>query len=823
MKEDWSQAEPEEFSGNLQQRTEELYRIPDADPDSEGLIECSAFVMRDMLVFPRMISPIFIGPGPNQIAVQDSQITEETMIAVIQQNPEVDEPGAEDFLPIAVEIAVGRLLSLADGNSSALVQGRRRVEIVEFIQSEPFYRLRARPITEPVEVDREMDALMRTTRDLFEKCVQLDRSLPDEAHLFSINIPEPGWLADMIATAVSLPFKERQALLLLPDPRERLKRLNWLLAQELDVLELEDEIQNKVQNEVDRSQREFYLREQMKAIQTELGEGDIWMRDISDLREKLEKTQLTEEARKVASKELERLSQMPSMAPEVGIIRTYLDWIVDLPWSELTEDNLDVKHAAGVLEHNHFGLKDPKDRILEYIAVRSLKPRKPRQPILCFSGPPGTGKTSLGRSIAEALGRKFVRVSLGGVRDEAEIRGHRRTYIGALPGRILQTMRRAGTLNPLFMLDEIDKLGADFRGDPSAALLEVLDPEQNFAFSDHYLEIAYDLSKVMFITTANSLGNIPPALLDRMEVIDFPGYIEEEKLEIARRYLIPRQMEESGLDDHEIDFQDAALRCIVSDYTYEAGVRNLEREVGRLCRKIARLKSEGKNYPRRIVPATVERFLGPPEYFQTEAERQDEIGVATGLAWTEMGGDIMAIEVVVLEGKGNLQITGQIGDIMQESAQAGLSYLKSHCREFDLDPNLFEGLDIHIHVPEGAVPKDGPSAGISITTALISAFTERMVRKEVGMTGEITLRGRVLPIGGLREKILAAHRSGLTTVIMPERNQKDLVDVPKKVLSDVKIITVTHMDQVLKVALHGPETRPPISRFKLREPEEEQD
>jgi ATP-dependent Lon protease len=823
MKEDWSETESEEFSGNLQQRTEELYRIPDADPDAEGLIECSAFVMRDMLVFPRMISPIFIGPGPNQVAVQDSQITEETMIAVIQQNPEVDDPGPEDFLPIAVEIAVGRLLSLADGNSSALVQGRRRVEIVEFIQSEPFYRLRARPILEPADVDREMDALMRTTRDLFEKCVQLDRSLPDEAHLFSINIPEPGWLADMIATAVSLPFKERQALLLLPDPRERLKRLNWLLAQELDVLELEDEIQNKVQNEVDRSQREFYLREQLKAIQTELGEGDVWMRDISELREKIDALQLTDEARKAANKELERLSQMPSMAPEVGIIRTYLDWIVDLPWSEMTEDNLDVKHAASVLDLNHFGLKDPKDRILEYIAVRSLKPKKLRQPILCFSGPPGTGKTSLGRSIAEALGRKFVRVSLGGVRDEAEIRGHRRTYIGALPGRILQTMRRAGTLNPLFMLDEIDKLGADFRGDPSAALLEVLDPEQNFAFSDHYLEIAYDLSKVMFITTANSLGNIPPALLDRMEVIDFPGYIEEEKLEIARRYLIPRQMEESGLEEHEIEFQDAALRCVISDYTYEAGVRNLEREVGRLCRKAARLKSEGKNFPRRIQPATVERFLGPPEFFQSEAERQDEIGVATGLAWTEMGGDIMAIEVVVLEGKGNLQITGQIGDIMQESAQAGLSYLKAHSREFDLDPNLFEGLDIHIHVPEGAVPKDGPSAGISITTALISAFTERLVRKEVGMTGEITLRGRVLPIGGVREKILAAHRSGLKTVIMPERNQKDLVDVPKKVLADIKVILVTHMDQVLEVALHGPETRPPVSRFKLRSPEEEQE
>ena len=823
MKDDWSRAEPEDYSGNLQQRTEELYRIPDAEVDSEGLIECPAFIMRDMLVLPRMISPVFIGPGPNQIAVQDSQLGEETLIALIQQDPEGEEPGPSDFLPIGVEIAVGRLLTLTDGNSSALVQGRRRVEIVEFVQYEPYFRVRARPIEESLEVNREVDALMRTTRDLFEKCVQLDRSLPDEAHLFSINIPEPGWLADMIATAISLPFKERQTLLLLADPRERLKRLNWLLAQELDVLQLEDEIQNKVQNEVDRSQREFYLREQMKAIQTELGEGDVFMRDIAELREKVEKATLPEEALKVAIKEIDRLNQMPAMAPEVGIIRTYLDWILELPWSEMTEDNLDVQNAGRVLNQNHYGLKDAKDRILEYIAVRSLKPKKPRQPILCFAGPPGTGKTSLGRSIAEALGRKFVRVSLGGVRDEAEIRGHRRTYIGALPGRVLQTMRRAGTVNPLFMLDEIDKLGADFRGDPAAALLEVLDPEQNYSFSDHYLEIAYDLSRVMFITTANSLGSIPPALLDRMEVIDFPGYIEEEKLEIARRYLIPRQMEESGLEDKEVEFQETALRRIIREYTYEAGVRNLEREIGRMCRKLARLKSEKRSFPTRVQTATVERFLGPPEYFQSEAERQDEVGVATGLAWTEMGGEIMPIEVVILEGKGNLQITGQIGEIMQESAQASLSYLKSHSREFDLDPNIYESLDIHIHVPEGAVPKDGPSAGITIATALISAFTERKVRKEVAMTGEITLRGRVLPIGGVREKVLAAHRTGLKTIIMPEKNKKDLVDVPKKVLAELKIVTVIHMDQVLEVALHAVDTRPPVSRFKVRASEEDTD
>lgn len=824
MKDDWSRSDmPEDITSGLHQRTEELYRVPDAEPDRDGLIECPVFIMRDMVVFPRMISPVFIEPGANLLAIQEAQLDESTMIALVQQDSDIEEPAPEDFLPIGSEIAVGRLLSLSDGNSSALVQGRRRVELVEFTQTEPYYRARVRPIYEPTDVDRQMDALMRTARDLFERCVQLDRSLPDEAHLFSINIPEPGWLSDMIATAISLPFKERQTLLMLPDPAERLKRINWLLAQELDVLQLEDEIQSKVQNEVDRSQREFYLREQMKAIQTELGEGDIWIREVAELRDRIEKTAMPDEARAAALKEADRLSQMPSMAPEVGIIRTYLDWILELPWSVITEDNLDVAHAAKILNQNHYGLGDAKDRILEYIAVRSLKPKRMRQPILCFVGPPGTGKTSLGQSIATALGRKFVRVSLGGVRDEAEIRGHRRTYIGALPGRILQTIRRAGTANPLFMLDEIDKLGADFRGDPAAALLEVLDPEQNFAFSDHYLEIPFDLSKVMFITTANTLGSIPPALLDRMEVIEFPGYIEEEKLEIANRFLLPRQMEESGLEENEVQFQDLAIRRIIREYTYEAGVRNLEREIGRMCRKVARMKSEKKSYPRRLSPQHVEKFLGPPQFFQTEAERQDEIGVATAVAWTENGGEIMPVEILILEGKGNLQITGQIGEIMQESAQAALSYLKWHSRDFGLDPEIYEGLDVHIHIPEGAIPKDGPSAGITIATALISAFTERKVYKEIGMTGEITLRGRVLPIGGVREKILAAHRAGLKTVILPERNQKDLVDVPKKVLADLKIELVTSMDRVLEVALYPPTGERPEWLKRRARREEEQD
>ncbi|MHC1785078.1 MAG: endopeptidase La [Anaerolineaceae bacterium] len=589
---DWSsqQDNNEDFSSTIHQRTEELYRIPDAELDEYGLYEAPVLILRDMVVFPHMVSPIFINQGPNQLAIQYAQTKFQTMIALVQKDPEIEDPSEDDFLPIGVELAVGRLLNIQEGNNSALVQGRRRVEIVEFIQKKPYFRVRVKPIVEPTKVNRKMDALMRTTRDLFERCVQLDRSLPDEAHLFSLNIAEPGWLADMVSTAISLPFIERQTLLILPDPTERLKRVNGLLAQELDVLELEDEIQTKVQSEVDRSQREFYLREQLKAIQTELGEGDIWTREINELRSKIQETKLPQEAQTAAQKEVERLLQMPAMAPEVGIIRTYLDWILELPWETATDDNLNVLHAAKILDEFHYGLGKAKDRILEYIAVRSLNPKRLRQPILCFVGPPGTGKTSLGRSISEALGRKFVRLSLGGVRDEAEIRGHRRTYIGAMPGRILQTMRRAGSVNPLFMLDEIDKLGADFRGDPSAALLEVLDPEQNSAFSDHYLELAYNLSTVLFITTANSLASIPPALLDRMEVIEFPGYIEEEKLEIARRFLIPRQEEESGLIEKEVLIVDQAVRKVIREYTYEAGVRNLERELGRLCRKVARLK-----------------------------------------------------------------------------------------------------------------------------------------------------------------------------------------------------------------------------------------
>jgi len=815
---DWNDEEEDNFNLALSQRTEELYRIPNREAGPNGLIEAVVLPLRDMVIFPRMVSPIFVGREGSLLAVQDAQRKERTVIGLTQKDPELENPGVGDFLPVGVEMAVGRLLQMPDGSHSALVQGRRRVEIVEFIRTTPYIKVRARVIFEPTVADRQTQALMRSALDLFDRCVQLDRSIPEEAHLFALNISEPGWLGDMIATSLSLTYETKQTLLLMLDPKARLTHLNGILAQEVDVLELEDEIHSRVQNEVDKSQREFYLREQMKQIQNELGEGDPFTRDANDLKQKIEAANLPEEAKSVALKELERLNQMPPMAPEVGIIRTYIDWIIDLPWAVLTPDNLDVKNAGKILERDHYGLKKAKERILEYIAVRSLKPKKERQPILCFVGPPGVGKTSLGRSIAEALGRKFVRVSLGGIRDEAEIRGHRRTYIGALPGRILQTMKRAGTANPLFMLDEIDKLGSDFRGDPSSAMLEVLDPEQNFAFSDHYLEMPFDLSKAMFVTTANSLMTIPPALLDRMEVIEFPGYIEEDKLEIANRYLIPRQLEENGIDDLGVTFEPDAIRRMVREYTYEAGVRNLEREIGRVCRKIARLKAEGKKYPIVIAAALIEKFLGPQQIFPPEAELQDEVGVATSLAWTEDGGIIMPVEVAVLEGKGSLQMTGQMGEVMQESGQAALTYIKSRAAALNIDMDVFERMDIHVHMPEGAIPKDGPSAGITMATAIISALTGRPMYKHVGMTGEITLRGRILPIGGVREKVMAAHRAGLKTVILPEKNMKDLVELSKQARSELKIIPVTHMDQVLDVALAAePSIVPPRPRKSARD------
>jgi ATP-dependent Lon protease len=777
----------------------------EAELDEEGLIEAVLIPLRDMVIFPNMVTPLFVGRSRSLEAINVAHQRHETIICSTQIDPEIEEPKPEDIHRVGVEAALGRMLRMPDGTTSVLVQGRRRVEIVRFILTDPYYRVKARPVVEPVERTREIEARRRAVLTLFEKCAQLNRNIPEDAYVFAMNIDEPGWLADLIATTIDLSTEERQQLLEEFNPAERLLRMSILLGKELDVLELEDKIHSRVQQEVDKSQREMFLREQMRVIQSELGEADVFQQELTELRERIEKTAMPQPVQEKALKELSRLAGMPAMAPEVGIIRTYLDWLLELPWEAQTEDNLDTQHVAKVLDEEHYGLEKAKERIIEHIAVRKLAPDKMKSPILCFVGPPGTGKTSLGKSIAKALGRKFVRVSLGGVRDEAEIRGHRRTYIGALPGRIIQTMRRAGTINPLFMLDEIDKLGMDFRGDPSAALLEVLDPEQNFAFSDHYLEVDYDLSKVMFVTTANYVDPIPPALRDRLEIIDFPGYIEEEKLLIARSFLIPKELEAHGIRDQGIHFETSALQTIIREYTYEAGVRNLEREIANICRKIARRVAEGRSFPHHITSANLFRFLGPPRIPGPVLHDENEVGVALGIAWTEAGGDVMPVEVALMPGKGTLTLTGQLGDVMQESAQAALSYTRSEAERLGIAPERFENTDVHIHLPEGAIPKDGPSAGVTLATALISAFTGRPVRRDVAMTGEITLRGRVLPVGGVKEKILAAHRLKISTVIIPAENSKDLVEVPRKARKDLNIILVKRMSEIIDVALLPPE------------------
>ena len=784
------------------------FSLEDMDFDEEGLhqspdavIEAPLLPLRDMVMFPRMVTPLFVGRDRSIEAIEVANARGEPLITVAQRDTEVLEPGPEDLFTFGTEVDIGRTLRIPDGTISILSQGLQRVQVVEYVHLEPYIRVRALPVFEAAEKTALTEALMRAVLALFEKVVQLNRNLPEDVYVFAMNVDDPGWLADLIAQALDLEVADRQEVLETLDVAARLQRISVLLAKELDVLELEDHIQSQVQQELDKTQREYFLREQMKVIQSELGESDIYTQEVNELRETVAQLDLPDEARARADKELDRLASMPPMSPETGIIRTYLDWLTELPWSDTTEDNLDVKHAEEVLESRHYGLPKAKERILEYIAVRRLAADKMRSPILCFVGPPGTGKTSLGQSIADALGRQFVRVSLGGVRDEAEIRGHRRTYIGSLPGRIIQTMRRAGTINPLFMLDEVDKLGLDFRGDPASALLEVLDPEQNHAFSDHYLEVPYDLSKVLFITTANVLDPVPPALQDRMEVIEFPGYVDEEKLEIARRFLIPRQLDEHGLHDMPFTFTDGALRGIIREYTYEAGVRNLERKIASILRKVARRVAEGGSPPRHIMARSLTRYLGPPQFLEGLQEEEDGIGVAMGVAWTEAGGDLMPVEVVLMPGKGNLMLTGQLGDVLQESAQAALSYTRSRSEDLGIDADLFDKTDVHIHLPEGAIHKDGPSAGITIATALISAFTDRYVRHDVGMTGEITLRGRVLPVGGLKEKMLTAYRTGLKTVVIPKRNKKDLVEIPQRVKRGVRIVLVEHMDEVLAETL----------------------
>jgi ATP-dependent Lon protease len=768
------------------------------------------------VIFPHIQQPLFIDQIRALAAIEAALAHDSILLVATQRDIDSSQSSLDELYPIAVEARIQRTLKMPDGSTNVFIQGLRRMRLGEQVENEHYLCAKAQPIYVDEERTLVIEAMMRAVLSLFEKVVKLSRSIPDDAYILAMNIDDPGWLADQIASVLPLEVARRQDILETLDPEERLRRINVMLMHELDLLELEGRIQSQAQQELDRNQRQNYLREQMRIIQHELGHEDPFSLDVHDLHVKLDNNGLSERAFLKAQQEIERLETLPVSTPEYSILRSYIDWLLDLPWSNESEDITDLRIAAEILEEYHYGLPKIKDRILEFMAVRQLAGPKHKSPILCFVGPPGVGKTSLGRSIAEALGRQFVRVSLGGVHDEAEIRGHRRTYVGALPGRILQTMKEAGTINPVFMLDEIDKLDQGYRGDPGAALLEVLDPEQNSSFSDHYIETPYDLSKVLFIVTANMLDTIPDALLDRLEVIELSSYIEEEKLEIARQFLVPKQWEANGLPEHSITFSDEALYKLIRDYTDEAGVRNLEREIGAICRKTARRLVEGRPFQRRITPSLIERYLGPPRYSHNLAEERDEVGVTMGLAYTPSGGDVMAIEVSLMEGKGNLTLTGQMGEVMQESAQAAFSYMRSNAKLLDIDPKRFDRLDIHVHVPEGGIPKDGPSAGITMCTSMISAFSGRPVKRTVAMTGEITLRGRILPVGGIREKLLGAYRAGISTIFIPSKNLRDLYELPANVKRKLTIIGVQHMDEVLEQVLLEAPPKQKKTRSKKR-------
>jgi len=779
----------------------DLHDVPERKPGKDGTFTAPAIIITNSPILPNSLTTMTVASDAI-ILPSLTQAWEETstVIGVFDD----DSKKTKKFLSLGIEFAPGEPIQTDKDTVSFIVQGRRRVEILDiFVDEDDVLFATAALLKIPKRRSKEIQATMRQVLKYFEKFAQLTPHLPPSVIQFVRQIEDPAELADMVAASINLKNKQQMEIITAVDPIDRINTALRFIKHEVELLELEAEINDRVQQELDQGQREIYLREKIDKLQQELNDGKSSDPDIRQLEELLESKTYPDEVIKTAQKELERLRMTPSLSPESGMISSYLHWLLELPWNEETQDRLDIKEAETLLDQQHYGLPKAKNRILEYLAVRSLNPSRNRQPILCFVGPPGTGKTSLGKSIAEAMGRKFVRRSLGGVRDEAEIRGHRRTYIGSMPGRILETISKVGVANPLFMLDEIDKLSSDIHGDPASALLEVLDPEQNYSFSDHYLEVPFDLSKVFFITTANTVMTIPPALLDRMEIIEFPGYIEEEKLEIARQFLIPEQLAENGLENESIEFTEEALRFIIKSYTYEAGVRNLERQIGAVLRKAARKKAEGETVVKVITPELVEERLGPVEFFPITAELDDEIGMATAIAWTENGGEIMQIEVLVIPGKGNMQITGQVGEIMQESAQAALSYLKSKSELFEIPAELFEESDIHIHIPEGSIPKDGPSAGITMATALTSAVLGVPTRHEVAMTGEITLRGRVLPVGGVREKVLAAHRAGIKTILMPAKNEKDLVDVPKAVIDQLNILFVEHMDEVLKNALAG--------------------
>ncbi len=758
--------------------------------------------VRDVVVYPFMILPLFVGRDKSIRAVDEALSRDRLILLAAQRDAEAEDPNAEDLFSVGTVAMIMRMLKMPDGRVKILVQGVSRARIQGFTRRDPYFEARIAEVPEPevAPPGLEVEALIRSVKEQIQKGVNLGKGVSPDVLVIINNLEHPGRLADLVASNLDLKVEQAQQILEIFDPLERLKRLSELLGKEIEVLEMQHKIQSQAREEMDKSHREYYLREQLKAIQKELGESDDRSQEIQELEKKIERAKMPPEVAQEAKTQLGRLSRMHPDAAEASVIRTYLDWLIDLPWAKQTKDKLSIKQAHRILEEDHYDLEKVKERILEYLAVRKLK-KKMKGPILCFVGPPGVGKTSLGRSIARALGRKFVRISLGGVRDEAEIRGHRRTYIGALPGKIIQGIKQAGTNNPVFMMDEVDKVGADFRGDPSAALLEVLDPEQNVAFTDHYLGVPFDLRNVMFITTANLADPILPALKDRMEIIEISGYTEEEKLHIANKYILPRQLNEHGIGKKYLEFTDETLLKIIQSYTREAGLRNLEREVATICRKVARDVAEGKKGLTRVTSAGLTRYLGAPKYLPEPEQEKDEVGVATGLAWTQTGGDILYIESTMMRGKGTLSLTGHLGDVMKESAQAALSYARSRGTSLGIKEEVFAKYDFHIHVPAGSIPKDGPSAGITMATALISTLTRAAVRRDVAMTGEITLRGKVLPIGGIKEKALAARRMGIKTVIVPTKNDKDVKELPANVKRGMQFVYVDHMDQVLNVAL----------------------
>ncbi len=776
-----------------------LHRPGDFGGQSEIPNELPILPVTNFLIFPYVVAPLIIS-DEKRMALVNEALSDRKIIGLFAMKSKKQESGEGDLYDIGTAAIILKMFRIPDGNMGLMIQGLSRIRLKQIVQVEPYLRGIMEILPEKEATGVKVKALVREVVEIFQQIVSMSPLLPDELGALVTNVENPGRLADIIASNLKIEISERQDILETLNIESRLTKLLGYLNKELELLKVGNKIQSEVKSKIEESQKEYFLREQLKAIQKELGEKDERTAEIEELKKQIEESAMPDEAREAAEKELKRLSMMPPQAAEYTVSRTYLDWLIGLPWNISTEDTIDVVRAKEILEEDHYDLEDVKERILEFLAVRKLK-ESSKGPILCFVGPPGVGKTSLGRSIARAMGRKFVRYSLGGIRDEAEIRGHRRTYIGALPGRIIQGIKKAGANNPVFMLDEIDKVGSDFRGDPASALLEVLDPEQNSTFSDHYLEVTFDLSRVMFITTANVLETIPLPLLDRMEILRLPGYVEEEKLEIARKYLIPRQREENGLKKGQISFTKSAIRKIISDYTREAGVRNLEREIGSCCRKTARLVAEGKVKKVSVDPEQVTKFLGPQKYFPEMAQRRDAVGVATGMAWTPAGGVILFVEATVMPGSNRLELTGKLGDVMKESAHAALSFIRSNAESLGIDENLFIKKDIHIHIPEGATPKDGPSAGVALASAMVSVLTGRPIRHNIAMTGEITLRGKVLPVGGIKEKVLAAKRAGIRNVILPRLNENELNEIPEYLREKMSFHFVERLDDVFKLTL----------------------